>query len=64
MLEFKETVYEDCVNVIDLEKDSFVTQLLKIDGKWGSQAFVFRLENTDHLRQIAGKLDELNKGKV
>lgn len=37
-----------------------ISQLIKIGDEWGLQSMDFRVTNTDHLRQIADKLDELN----
>lgn len=63
MLEFDQTGHDDWVNVISPKDDVCLTQLIKRDGKWGAQLFVFRIENSDFLRQIADKLDELNRMK-
>ena len=58
MLEFAETGNDRWLNVYDGRV--CISQLIKLNGTWGVQAVDFRITRTDHLRQIADKLDELN----
>ena len=58
VLEFAETGNDRWINVYNGR--TCIYQLIKIGYEWGLQSMDFRCANTDHLRQIADKLDELN----
>lgn len=61
MLEFADVGFENVVNVYEKGGKRCLCQLLRLKGVWGIQNLIFRIEDTHLLRQIADKLDEMNK---
>lgn len=58
MLEFRKNGSDRWINIF--ENSILIAQLMQRDGVWGAECFAYRIDNSNMLRQIADKLDELN----